>query len=119
MQDFRKLKVWQKAHATTLSVYTATDKFPVGERFGLTSQMRRAAASIAANISEGCGRSSDADFGRFLHHAMGSASELEYFLLLARDLKFLDKTTHERVTTDAQEIKRMLASLIARLKAES
>lgn len=119
MQDFRKLKVWQKAHAATLSIYMATEKFPAGERYGLTSQMRRAASSIAANIAEGCGRSSDADFGRFLYHAMGSASELEYFLLLARDLKFLDKASHERITVDTQEMKRMLASLIARLKADS
>jgi four helix bundle protein len=119
VQDFRKLKVWQKAHTATLSIYTATEKFPAGERYGLTSQMRRAASSIPANIAEGCGRSSDADFGRFLHHAMGSASELEYFLLLARDLKFLGSAPHERITVDVQEIKRMLASLIAKLKADS
>jgi four helix bundle protein len=118
VQDFRKLKVWQKAHATTLSIYAATENFPAGERYGITSQMRRAAMSIAANIAEGSARSSDADFGRFLHHAMGSASELEYFALLARDLKLLDQPTFERATADVQEVKRMLASLIGRLKAD-
>ena len=118
MQDFRKLKVWQKAHEATLSIYTATERFPAVERYGLVSQMRRAASSIPANIAEGCGRSSDADFGRFLYHAMGSASELEYFLLLARDLEFLDKATHERITANVQEIKRMLTPLIAKLKAD-
>jgi four helix bundle protein len=81
--------------------------------------MCRAASSIAANIAEGCGRSSDADFARFLHHAMGSASELEYFLLLAHDLKLLDKAVHESATIETQDVKRMLAALISRLKAES
>ena len=117
MQDFRDLKVWTKAHAATLAVYRATDTFPAVERYGLTSQMRRAASSIAANIAEGCVRSSDADFARFLHIAMGSASELEYFLLLARDLMFLQGDVHERITGEVQEIKRMLTALIARLKS--
>src|SRR3984957_15903579 len=119
MQDFRDLKVWNKAHAATLAVYRATEAFPATERYGLTSQMRRAASSIAANIAEGCVRSSDADFARFLHIAMGSASELEYFLLLARDLTFLTGEVHDRITSEAQEIKRMLTALIARLKADS
>lgn len=79
MQNFRDLKVWGKAHAATLLIYRATDGFPSTERYGLTSQMRRAAASIPANIAEGCGRASDADFARFLQIAFGSASELEYF----------------------------------------
>jgi four helix bundle protein len=118
MQDFRKLKVWQKAHAATSAVYAATESFPAAERYGLTSRMRRAAVSIAANIGEGCGRSSDADFARFLHHSMGSASELEYFLLLAADLKHLKQALQQRLTTDTQEIKRMLASLIAKLRAD-
>ena len=119
MQDFRKLKVWQKAHAATLAVYGATENFPTTERYGLTSQMRRAASSVAAYIAEGCGRSSDADFARFLHHSMGSASELEYFLLLAADLKHLKRAVQQRLTTDTQELKRMLAALIAKLKADS
>jgi four helix bundle protein len=117
MQDFRDLKVWSKAHALTVAVYAATQRFPDAERFGLTSQMRRAAYSIPSNIAEGCGRGSDADFARFLHHAMGSASELEYFTLLARDLDLLTQTHHEELTVDVQEIKRMLSALIGRLKS--
>jgi four helix bundle protein len=119
MQNFRDLKVWQKAHATALSIYAATANFPSAERFGLTSQMRRAAASIPANIAEGCVRSTDRDFARFLHTAMGSASEVEYFVLLSLDLDFLDRSMHDALTADIEEIKRMLAALIARLKADS
>jgi four helix bundle protein len=119
MQNSRDLKVWQKGHAIVLSIYAATENFPSAERFGLTSQMRRAAASIPANIAEGCVRSTDRDFAKFLHIAMGSASELEYFVLLARDLRLLDHTAHDKLIADLEEIKRMLAALIARLKADS
>ena len=119
MQDFRDLKVWQKAHHTTLAVYHHTVGFPASERFGLTSQLRRAAVSIPANIAEGSVRSSDADFARFLHIALGSASEVDYYLLLARDLKFWKATVYETLDCDLQEIKRMLASLISRVKPTS
>jgi four helix bundle protein len=118
MQDFRDLKVWSKAHGLTLGIYAATEAFPPSERYGLTAQMRRAAASVPANIAEGCVRSSDADFARFLQVALGSASELEYFSLLARDLKFLPDANYENILADAQEVKRMLTSLIARLRAD-
>jgi four helix bundle protein len=119
MQNFRDLKVWNKAHDLALAVYAATEAFPAAERYGLTSQMRRAATSMPTNIAEGCGRSSDADFGRFLHMAMGSASELEYLVLLARDLRILSDPVHEGLTVATEEVKRMLASLIGRLKADS
>ncbi len=119
MQDFRDLKVWSKAHQGTLAIYEATRGFPADERFGLTSQMRRAAVSMSANIAEGCVRSSDADFSRFLYMAMGSASELEYFLLLAHDLRFLTADARDGLLNNLQEVKRMLAALIARLKADS
>ena len=118
MQNFRELKVWNKAHSLVLAVYSVTEPFPAAERFGLTSQMRRAAASIPSNIAEGCGRSSNADLARFLYMALGSASELEYFLLLARDLRFLPAEAHDNITSEVQEVKRMLAGLIARVKAE-
>jgi four helix bundle protein len=119
MQNFRDLKVWQKGHAIVLAIYATTQNFPSTERFGLTSQMRRAAASIPANIAEGCVRSTDRDFANFLHTAMGSASELEYFVLLARDLGLLDHTVHDKLTAELEEIKRMLTALIARLRADS
>jgi four helix bundle protein len=117
MQNFRDLKVWGKAHGVTLDVYAATERFPPSERYGLTMQMRRATASVPANIAEGCVRGSDADFARFLQVALGSASELEYFALLARDLKLLPDADHERVLADIQEVKRMLTAFIARLRA--
>jgi four helix bundle protein len=119
MQNFRDLKVWNKAHAVTLAIYAATEKFPAAERYGLTAQMRRAAASVPANIAEGSVRSTDADFARFLQVALGSASELEYFALLARDLGLLAPADYESMRADIQEVKRMLTAFIARLRAES
>ena len=89
MKDFKSLKAWGKAHDLTLRVYSATKTFPKDELFGLTSQLRRACASIPANIAEGCGRSGDAELARFLTIAAGSASEVEYHLLLAHDLNYL------------------------------
>jgi four helix bundle protein len=119
MQNFRDLKVWHKAHAAVIVVYAATEPFPAAERFGLTSQMRRAASSIPANIAEGCGRSTNADLARFLHIALGSASELDYSLLLARDLKFLKPSIHEALHANVQEVKRMLGGLIGRVKTDN
>ncbi|MBW4580518.1 MAG: four helix bundle protein [Tildeniella nuda ZEHNDER 1965/U140] len=118
MKDFRELKVWQKSHQTTLDVYRLTNCFPKDELYGLTSQARRASASIAANIAEGCGRGTDADFARFLQMAMGSASELEYHLLLACDLGFLDHLKHQALISEVTEVKRMLTALIQKLKAD-
>ena len=116
MQDFRDLKVWQKAHEAVLQIYRATQSFPDTERYGLTSQIRRAAVSVPANIAEGSVRSSDADFARFLHIAIGSASEVDYYLLLARYLGHLPATSYETADQQLQEITRMLNGLLARLK---
>jgi four helix bundle protein len=80
---------WEKAYELTLNVYKATRSFPKEEMDGLTSQLRRAASSVGANIAEGCGRRSDPEMRRFLQIARGSANEIEYHLLLARDLQFL------------------------------
>jgi four helix bundle protein len=95
MQDFRDLKVWQRAHQLVLRLYKATATFPDAERFGLISQIRRAAVSIPANIAEGSRRGTDADFARFLRIAIGSASEVDYFVLLARDLRYLAAQEYE------------------------
>ena len=119
MKDFRKLNVWEKSHHLTLSVYKHTKTFPKDELYGLTSQIRRASASIPANIAEGCGRNSDAQLARFCHIAMGSASELEYHLLLAHDLNYLNKNQFEQLNKDVIEVKRMLTSFTQKLKAES
>ena len=89
MKDFRKLIVWEKAHQLTLKIYKVTEQFPREELYGLTSQIRRASVSIPTNIAEGCVRSSNADFSRFLYIALGSTSELEYLILLAMDVKFI------------------------------
>src|SRR6266545_6431941 len=95
MKDFHELKVWQKAHQLTLAVYRVTAGFPREELYGLTSQLRRACSSVAANLAEGCGRQGDAEFARFCSIAMGSASEVEYHLLLAKDLKLLTPADYE------------------------
>lgn len=117
MQKFRDLKVWAKSHALVLVIYEMSEAFPPAERFGLTAQVRRAATSIPTNIAEGCGRSTSADFGRFLHIAMGSASELEYLLLLARDLRMVASDGHDRIAREIEEVKKMLHALIRRTKS--
>jgi len=106
VRAFRDLAVWRKAHTVTLDVYRDTKAFPKSELYGLTSQTRRAAASVCANIAEGCGRRGKADFARFLQISLGSASELEYQLLLAHDLDYLRNPEYERLATQAVEVKR-------------
>ena len=118
MRNFRELKVWQKSHQLTLEVYKATAKFPREELYGLTSQLRRSSSSVSANIAEGCGRNGDAELARFLQIAMGSASELEYHLLLTHDLNLVSNGEHQQLANATTEVKRMLASFIQRLKAD-
>ena len=116
MRPFQELLVWQKAHAIVLEVYALSHSFPAAERFGLQGQIRRAAASVPANIAEGSARASSAEFAQFLNIALGSASELEYHLILARDLAYL--TTDQQETLDARlaEVKRMLVTLERRVR---
>jgi four helix bundle protein len=118
MKDFRQLKVWEKSHQLALGIYKATKEFPKEELYGLTSQIRRASMSIPTNIAEGCGRNTDADFARFLQIAMGSASETEYQLILARDLGFLPTDSYGILHTDVEEVKRMLASLLKSVRTD-
>jgi len=118
MKDFRELKVWEKSHRLALKVYNATTKFPKEELYGLTSQMRRSSISVPTNIAEGCGRNRDSELNRFFEIAMGSASELEYLFLLARDLGFLGKEKFNELTDEITEIKKMLTSFIQKLKAD-
>jgi four helix bundle protein len=118
MQDFKKLTIWQKAHSMTLEVYKATNDFPVTEQYGLTSQIRRACASIPANIAEGCGRDGTVEFARFLQIAMGSVYELEYFIILASDLKYINEPDFEVLNNHLHEIRKMLIAFKSKLKGE-
>ena len=119
INDFTEMPVWQKAMDVAEKCFNISENLPRKEDYALTSQLRRSAESISANIAEGCGRGTDADFARFLQIAMGSASELEYHLLLARDLGFLNCLQHEKLNSQVTEVKRMLVSFIQKLKAES
>lgn len=116
MRNFRDLKVWEKSHLLTLEIYRATAEFPRDELYGLTSQMRRSCASIPTNIAERSGRHGNVELARFLQISLGSASELEYHLLLARDLGLLDDPEHERLTGEVTEVKRMLTFFVRSLR---
>lgn len=116
MKDFRELNVWHKAHELTLAVYRITAAFPREELYGLTSQIRRSSSSISANVAEGCGRDGDAELARFCSIAMGSASELEYHLLLARDLKLIKPADYKAIAQQSIQVKRMLGAFLRTLK---
>src|ERR1700740_143818 len=118
MKDFRDLKVWEKSHQLTVTCYEATGVFPKQEIFGLVSQIRRCSSSVPANIAEGCGRRGNGEFHRFLQVASGSASELDYHLLLARDLSFLGNDQYGSIAKQLGELRRMLTALILRVDAE-
>lgn len=117
MKNFRELRTWQKGHQLTLKIYLVTKQFPKEEIYGLISQMRRSSSSIPTNIAEGCGRDSDGDLARFLSIALGSASELEYQLILSKDLSYVDSDTYDNLLSEAVEIKKMLNAFILKLKA--
>jgi four helix bundle protein len=116
MQDFRNIKAWQKAYKLTREIYEATKSFPPDEVYGLTSQLRRAALSIISNIAEGCARSTDADFARFLDMAVGSASEVECQLLLAHDLGYISEEKSGQLQALIVDVKCLLARFIATLR---
>jgi four helix bundle protein len=115
VSDFRELRVWRKAHKLTLDVYGATKTFPKDEIYGLTSQIRRSALSIQANIAEGCGRGGDVELVRYLKIAQGSASELDSHLELAHDMTLLAGPTYDCLASDLHEVRRMLTTLVQRL----
>ena len=119
MQNFRNLQVWEKSHNLTLQIYKLTSEFPREEIYGLTSQIRRACASIPTNIAEGCGRESSADFARFLQIAIGSASETEYLILLAHDLKYLTADQYVELMDTTIRVKKMLTALIKNVRMNS
>ncbi|MFT3679270.1 MAG: four helix bundle protein [Ferruginibacter sp.] len=116
MQNYKDLKVWEKAHQLTLGVYEASKKFPKEEVYGLTSQLRRAAVSIAANIAEGCGKNTQNDLANYLNISLGSSNETEYFILLAKDLNYLSIADYEILMKLVNEVKAMLIALIGKVR---
>ncbi|HEY5492859.1 MAG TPA: four helix bundle protein, partial [Gemmatimonadaceae bacterium] len=119
MQDYRKLKVWEKAHSVAIDIHRVAGGFPRRDGVAVTSQLRRAALSIPTNIAEGAGKGGDAEFRRYARIALGSASETTYHLLVARDLGLIDLRTHQELTSRITEVRRMLAGLLSRLDAPS
>jgi len=119
MQNYKDLKVWEKAHQFPLSVYEISKSFPKEEIYSLTNQLRRAASSIPANIAEGCGKNTQAELAHFLNISLGSANESEYFLILSRDLKYLAIENFEALFTTINEIKAMLISLINKVRSKT
>lgn len=119
MRDFRELKVWQKAHQVALEVYRQTRTFPADERFGLTAHLRKSATSAPSNIAEGCGRNGEKELARFMSIAAGSASELEYQLLLAHDLDYLPTDAYAALNEQVGEVKRMLYRFMQSLSSFS
>src|SRR5690242_16493760 len=118
MRDFRELTVWQKAHNLTLEVYEETTRFPHDERFGLTTQVRRAAVSITMNIAHGAGKAERHEFVRCLRNAHGLGSELEYLLLVARDLEILNAPRYDKLQASLVETKKMITGLAKRVMSE-
>lgn len=116
MRDFRNLLVWERSHRLALDLYRETQRFPKHEIFGLSSQIRRATSSIPTNLAEGCGRWGDGDMGRFIQIAMGSASEVEYLLLLAKDLGYVEPAGYEILAAKLEEIRKMLTAFYKRVR---
>src|SRR5208337_4696076 len=110
MRNYEDLEVWQKSHSLTMRLYRVTERFPRSELFGLTSQIRRASGSIGANLAEGCGRWGDGELARFVQISMGSASELQNHLRLAKDLGFLGAPEHASILNDLTSVRQMLTA---------
>ena len=117
MRDFHKLIIWQRSHQLALSVYSISKLFPKDELFGLTSQIRRAVSSIPTNIAEGCGRASNKDFAHFLQIAIGSAAEVEYELLLAHDLDYINDNDYQTLTEETVAVRKMIIKYQSELKS--
>lgn len=116
MKDFKELEIWKRSHKLTIEIYRATQKFPKEEIYGLTSQIRRAVSSIPTNIAEGCGRRTNAELANFLNIASGSASEVEYELLLARDIDYLAEEQYVQFAKEVREIRSMLSAYMTKVR---
>ena len=117
MQNYKELKVWDKAHLFTLHEYEVTKPFPKEEIYSLTSQPKRAASSIPAQIAESCGKNSKQEFAHYLNIALGLAIESEYFLILSKDLKYLSDESFETLFNNINEVKGMLIALLKKIRA--
>lgn len=117
MQNYKDLKVWEKAHLFTLKVYESTKTFPKEELYSLTNQLKRSASSIPANIAEGCGKNAKPEFAHFLNIALGSANESEYFLILSKDLTYLNEENFNTLFNIINEVKGMLIALINKVRS--
>jgi four helix bundle protein len=115
VRDFKKYDIWKLSHVFTLKIYELTKLFPKDELYGIVSQIRRASSSIPTNISEGCGRTSDAEFNRFLTIALGSASEVEYLIILSKDLNYIDENSFTELNQEINTIKRKIHTLKQKL----
>ncbi len=118
MRNYRDLQVWAKAHKLTLDLYRLSQTFPREEIYGLTSQLRRAAVSIGANLAEGCGRRTSTELARFVRIAMGSASELDYHLLISKDLGYLNANDFTRTAAALTEVRKMLTSFLSSVEEQ-
>ena len=116
MQRFTELKVWQRSHALALEIYRLSAAFPPDERYGLTSQLRRAMVSVPTNIAEGSKRKGNQEYARFLNISEGSLAEAEYLLMLARDLGYIPGAESEKAIAEVSEIARMLHGLRVKVK---
>ena len=118
MRDYKKYDIWKLSHFLTLEIYKITEDYPKEEIFGLTSQIRRASSSVGINIVEGCGRGSDDDFKRFLRNASGSAFEVEYILLLSKDLNYISEEKFLELSPKAEELKMKISKLILKIEED-
>lgn len=117
MQDYKKLRVWQQAHQFVLAIYRMSSGFPGHEIYGLQNQLRRSAYSIPANIAEGCGKNSEAELAHFLNISLGSANEVDYYLLLSKDLSYISENEYKTLDEEINGIKAMLISLIRKVRS--
>jgi len=119
MQDFKNLKVWEKAHSFVFKIYKITNEFPKEDQYNLVSQIRRAAVSIPTNIAEGCGKNSSIELARYCQISMGSTTELEYLLLLSNELNYISDDKYKNLYNELVEIKKMLSSLLQKIRKEN
>lgn len=119
MKDFRQLRVWEKSHNLVLETYKILDSLPDREKYALSQQIQRSVTSIPTNIAEGCGRGTDADFSKFLYYSIGSCSEFEYQMLLAKDLEYISIDSYNLFRNKVSEVRKMLIALMKTIKTDS